>query len=147
MGMLRHGALALALATPLLLPRGADACRVLDFQLTPAADLQIAVWLEDADGNYVDTLFITQATGTYGLGNRPGIMEFNSDFKWPYGRRESVLPVWAHRRGVTYPRLVFQDGYDRDLSHAFTKSSPESYFCRPLRADETVRQKSIDTGT
>ena len=41
-------------------------------------------------------------------------MEFNSDFRWPYGRRESIFPVWAHRRGVTYPRVVFQDGFDRD---------------------------------
>jgi hypothetical protein len=145
--MFRHGFLGLALATALLGGQDARACRVLDFQLTPTAGLQIAVWLEDADGRFVDTLFITQATGSYGLGNRPGIRDFNSDWKWPYGRRESVLPVWAHRRGVTYPKVVFQDDQDRDLSHAFTKSSAEPFYCRPLRLDETVRQKSIDTGS
>jgi hypothetical protein len=145
--MFRQGFVGLALAGSLLGWHDARACRVLDFQLTPTAGLQIAVWLEDADGSFVDTLFITQATGTYGLGNRPGIRDFNSDFKWPYGRRESVLPVWAHRRGVTYPKVVFQDDQDRDLSHAFTKSSTEPFFCRPLRIDESVRKTSIDTGT
>ena len=48
------------------------ACRVVEFEITPTADLQIVVWLEDVEGNYVDTLFITRKTGSYGLGNRPG---------------------------------------------------------------------------
>src|SRR5687768_12561596 len=81
-------------------PRAAEACRVLELSFTPSDDLQMVVWIEDAAGNYVDTLFITRKTGTYGLGNRPGIMEFNSQFLWPYGRRLSVFPVWAARHGA-----------------------------------------------
>jgi hypothetical protein len=127
--------------------RDASACRVIDLDFTPSADLQLVIWLEDSEGRYLDTLFITEATGRYGLGNRPGIMEFNSEFLWPYGRRETLFPVWAHKRGVTYPRVVFQDGFDRDLSHAFTRSSPESYYCRPMRQDEPVLQRSIDSGS
>jgi hypothetical protein len=125
----------------------AATCRIVEVDFLPSDDLQIVIWLEDAGGAFVDTLFITDATGRHGLGNRPGIMEFNTEFMWPYGRRETLFPVWAHRRGVVYPKLVFQDGYDRDLSHAFTKSSLESYYCRPLRSDEPVRDKSVDTGT
>jgi hypothetical protein len=145
-------ALCLALVTFVLValaaaPRAAASCRVLAVDFTPAEDLQMVMWLEHADGTFVQTLFITDATGRHGLGNRPGIMEFNSEFLWPYGRRETVFPVWAHRHGKTYPKLVFQDGYDRDLSHAFTRSSGESYYCRPLRADEPTRDRSIDTGT
>jgi hypothetical protein len=128
--------------------RSADAaCRVISLDFTPSADLQIVIWLERADGTFEDTLFITDATGRFGLGNRPGIMEFNTEFLWPYGRRETVFPVWAHRHGNSYPKLVFQDGYDRDLSHAFTKSSAESYYCRPLLTSEATRQQSIDTGS
>jgi hypothetical protein len=147
--MVRAGSLAITMVAVLGLawPRGAEACRVLEIDFTPSEGLQIVVWLENAEGHFLDTLFMTEATGRYGLGNRPGIMEFNSEFLWPYGRRETVFPVWAHRRGVTYPRLVFQDGYDRDLSHAFTKSSAESFYCRPFRSDEPVRNRSIDTGT
>jgi hypothetical protein len=145
--MSRFAAAALLMALAIAAPRAADACRVLELDFTPSDGLQIVAWLEDADGQFVDTLFITDATGRYGIANRPGIMEFNSEFMWPYGRRETVFPVWAHRRGVRYPRLVFQDGLDRDLSHAFNQSSAEPYFCRPLRIDEPVRQRSIDTGS
>jgi hypothetical protein len=149
MGMHRHGLLALALAVPLLASSEARACRVLEVELTPTDNLQIAIWLESADGVFVDTLFITDATGRRGIGNRPGILEFNSTFRWPYGRRESVLPVWAHRRGHTYPRIVFQDRLDSDLSHAFSKSSGERYFCRPLLTDEAAAAEKvvIDTGS
>jgi hypothetical protein len=141
------GCLAVFSALSFASPRAADACRVLDIELTPSEDLQIVAWLEDSAGNFVETLFITDATGRYGLGNRPGIMEFNTEFGWPYGRRETVFPVWARRHGVSYPKLVFQDGYDRDLSHAFNKSSIESYYCRPLLETEPVRDRSIDMGS
>src|SRR5262249_11876670 len=48
---------------------------------------------------------------------------------------------------VTYPKLVFQDGQDRDLSHEFRKSSPESHFCRPLISGEVTEGRSIDQGS
>ena len=69
----------------------------------PAAHLQIAVWIEDAAGNYVDTAYVTRSTGALGLANRPGNARFKSAYRWPYGRREMVLPVWAHTRGKQYP--------------------------------------------
>jgi hypothetical protein len=123
----------LALLLVLGAPSSANAvCRVVEVTFTPTSDLQLAVWLEDSAGNFVDTVLVTQETATYGLGNRPGIMEFNSELDWPYGRRESVLPVWAYRRGAVYPQLVFQDGQDDNLSHAIIHSSQEFHFCRPM---------------
>jgi len=146
--MLRSaGALVAAITLTLSPTQPASACRVLETTFTPHDDLQIVVWLEDPEGNFVDTLYITAATGSYGIGNRPGILEFNSEFLWPYGRRESVFPVWAHRHGTIYPRLVFQDGYDRDLSHPFNKSSPEGHFCRPLITGEPVQIASVDANS
>jgi hypothetical protein len=136
-----------ALAAVLAFPGHASACRVLDVQFTPSSRLQIVVWLEDSHGNFVQTLFITRSTGIYGLGNRPGIMEFNSEFLWPYGRRESLFPIWAHRRGATYPKIVFQDQQDRDLSHSFPLSSPEPFYCRPLMKGENALKNSIDANS
>jgi hypothetical protein len=95
-------------------------------------------WLEDTAGNYVDTIYITRKTGSYGLGNRPGIMEFNSGPWWPYGRRVTTFPVWAHRHGMTFPLVEFQDGNDDNLSHALGESSRERFFCRPIRPDEDL---------
>jgi len=113
-------------------------CRVLEFDFTPAPDLQIVLWLEDTSGNYVDTLYITQKTGRYGLGNRPGMMEFNSAWAWCYGRRTTTFPVWAHRHGHEFETVVFQNEDDINLSHPLAMSSAEPYFCRPLRDGEVA---------
>jgi hypothetical protein len=103
---------------------------------------QIVMWLETPAGDYVETsvdgapIFITQQTGTFGLGNRPGRYDFNSGPLWPYGRRETVFPIWAHRHAAkwgNYPRVGFQSGTENDLSHPMNLSSTESHFCRPLR--------------
>jgi hypothetical protein len=134
--------LAATLAIGASFPTGAHAaCRVLNVSFKPTAGLQIAVWLEDKNGNFVDTLFITDAVGRHGLGNRPGIEDFNSALLWPYGRRESALPIWAHRHGVLYPRLVFQDHNDTNLSHPASQGTPEPYYCRPMT------QAEADMGT
>ena len=120
-------------------PPAADTeCRVIEFDVMPTDDLQMVAWLEDTAGNYVDTIYITRKTGSYGLGNRPGIMEFNSGPWWPYGRRVTTFPVWAHRHGMTFPLVEFQDGNDDNLSHALGESSRERFFCRPIRPDEEL---------
>ena len=66
-------------------------------------------------------------------------------FTDPYGRRIQTFPVWAHRHGMTFPRVVFQNGDEDNLSHPFTHSSPESPppYCRPIRPQET----EFDAGT
>jgi hypothetical protein len=127
-------ALLLALPAPALADAGQ--CHVVDVEMTPAADLQMVIWLEDAQGNYLDTAFITRLTGTYGIGNRPGVKDFNSAWHWPYGRREFVFPVWAHRHGLTFPLIGFQNGDDYNLSHSVEESSQETFFCRPLMQGE-----------
>jgi hypothetical protein len=123
----------------------AGECHVVDLDFTPAESpnqtgmqfpLQMVAWIEDLQGNYVETIFITQQTGTFGLGNRPGRFDFNSGPRWPYGRRLTVLPVWAHRHGITFPDVVFQNGVDDNLSHPFNQSSRENHFCRPLQRSE-----------
>jgi hypothetical protein len=113
-------------------------CRVLELSFTPASELQIVVWLETPGGQYFDTVFVTRKTGSYGLGNRPGMMEFNSAWAWPYGRRVSVFPIWAHRHGMTWAEVVFQNGDDTNLSHPLSHSSMEKFYCRPLRPGESA---------
>ena len=117
--------------------------RLIQVEMRPAGDPQIAVWLEDAQGRFVDTLMVTKLTGTFGLGNRPGRPDFGGGYLWPYGRREMVLPVWAHRRNVRYPRLVFQDCREDSLGWHEPHSSEEPFYCRPL----TRREMEVDTIT
>jgi hypothetical protein len=86
--------------------------RIVEVHFTPTARAQIAIWVETADGTFLRTLRLTEATARRGIGNRPGALQMNSGFHWPYGRREGVLPVWAHRRVAAqepFPRVIFQN--------------------------------------
>lgn len=116
-------------------------CRSVSVDLVPSDKLQIVAWIETADGAYVDTAFITQTTGRYGLGNRPGVMGTKSNWHWPYGPRLDVFPVWAHRHGHVFPWVAWQQGDgipggysdpDNELNAAFSKSSQEPFYCHPM---------------
>lgn len=151
MAVFRRGSVLLAFASALL-ARDAWAqqpgmCRVVNLDFTPGGipasaagpeiDPQIVAWLEKPKGGgYVRTIYITQQTGRYGLGNRPGRFDFNSGPNWPYGRRITVFPVWAGRNGMSFQRVDFQDGDDNQLSHRADQSSREAHFCRPLQKSE-----------
>jgi hypothetical protein len=162
----------LALVAPFVAPLWAvspahadEQCVNVKVELTPAHSLQLVAWLEQADGTFVDTLYITAKTGLYGMGNRPGRFDFNSgpvpdpnkgiDDMWPYGRRVTTFPVWAHRHGMTWPEVIFQDEAENNLSHSVSQSSIEVTppYCRPLSSDGNFQcwnasDKTIwDTGT
>jgi len=146
---MRSGSVAVALALTLTggaRVASAGECRVLDVDYLPApganADaslrkpLSIVAWLETPSGEFVETVFITQQVGIYGLGNRPGRFDFNSGPDWPYGRRITTFPVWAHRHGLEWDEIVFQDGQDSGLSHGSQYSSKEKHYFRPLMRSE-----------
>lgn len=141
-------ALALALAhTPSL----AAAQRVIDVELRPTRRAQIAVWIADEDGTYLRTLALTQSVSLFGIGNRPGAMQMNSGFRWPYGRRESVLPIWAHARveagNEPFGRVIFQDrtseGYASRSSSDFSR---DDHFCLSFN-NAASQQDALDAVT
>ncbi len=127
---------ALSLAAALLAASPAGAERTLRVEFEPIGEPQIAVWLETADGQYVDTLMVTRLVGSLGLGNRPGRGDFGGGLLFPYGRREEALPIWAHRRGVEYDRIVFQNCKEDWLGWHEIHSSPEPFYCRPVTQSE-----------
>ena len=172
-------AVARLLAAPLLLlpaialGDGAGVCHTISVALQPQAATnlmldeppQIVAWVEKPDGTYVDTIFITQQTGRYGMGNRPGRWDFESGPMWPYGRRITTFPVWAHRHGKTFPVVEFQNSPgnpfdcfsvdngsgveyqqcgENDLSHPFNQSSRETHYCQPLQQNETKWRTAVD---
>lgn len=132
-----------------LADRPAGVCVEVAADFTPTDNLQIVAWLEKPDGTYVDTVYITNKTGRFGLGNRPGIYDFNTGSSvgdsFPYGRRIMTFPVWAHKHGRQFPKVVFQNMDERNLSHPFSQSSPESPppYCRPIQPTEP----QFDSGT
>src|SRR5687768_13392138 len=140
-------AYALVLAATVFLVSGmsaaaegeATSCGI-ELRFTPAPRAQMAIWIERADGTFMGTVRLTQAVGLYGIGNRPGATQMNSGFRWPYGRREGVLPVWAHRRASAagaqpFRRVIFQDRRTEGLaSRTSNDHSRDDYYC--LRSEE-----------
>ena len=127
-------------------------CGAVEFRFQPAAySLQVAIWVEKKDAaGVIATPYITRATGQFGLGNRPGAALLKTDCGWPYGRREMVLPVWAHRRNHHYPKITMGGACgnsidspcsggglcggncdDTTVAYHGLVSSSEPYFCAP----------------
>src|SRR5688572_30822622 len=114
MGVLRRVFLASMLAATPAHAHAEGNCTTVDVELLPAVQQgnpfgpQIVAWIEDPDGTFRDTMFITAETGTFGLGNRPGRFDFNSGPLWPYGRRTTTFPIWSNRHGIVFPEVAFQ---------------------------------------
>lgn len=128
----RLGCLALVAWLACMTPARAQS--VLTFKYTPAARAQLAIWIEDAQGRFLATVALTEAVGYRGIGNRPGASDMNSGYRWPYGRREGVLPIWAQRRAAApgaqlFPRVIFQDRVEGKASRTTSDQSPDDYYC------------------
>jgi hypothetical protein len=121
--------------------------RTIEFKFTPTARTQIALWIEKPDGKFLATVALTQAVSVRGIGNRPGATQMNSAYRWPYGRREGVLPVWAHRRAKAegarqFKRVIFQNrASEGDASRTTEDSSSEPYFCLSFATAANGRDK------
>ena len=80
-----------------------------------------------------------------GIGNRPGATQMNSGFRWPYGRREGVLPVWAHRRlespdAQPFRRVIFQNRSSEGFaSRTSDDHSVDDYYCLSFDQSSTGR--------
>lgn len=119
---------------------------ILTFKFTPAPRTQLAVWIEDADGKFLATVALTEAVAYRGIGNRPGASLMNSGYRWPYGRREGVLPIWAHRRASApgaklFPRVIFQDRIEGHASKRTLDESNDNYYCLSFDQMESSRDK------
>jgi hypothetical protein len=85
----------------------------------------MAIWLEDAEGHYIETLYIAESIGK-------GIFQHGekSDGQWQAGpvRRPAALPYWGHQRGI-----AADDGYyiptpESPMPDAVTGPTPPGNF-------------------
>jgi hypothetical protein len=82
---------------------------------------QLAIWLNDETGKFVDTVYVTRRTAREGLGNRGGGL----DDHWG-GSRLSVLPVWAHQRGIDEGGGNFYPSKAKPLADAVSSATPKA---------------------
>lgn len=85
---------------------------------------QMAVWVEDSTGHYIETLFVSKATAQglfFGGRSKDNFKEFdqNKQGSGDY-RRVNALPVWSHKRGVPYDDGLYVPTNDDPLPEAIT---------------------------
>ena len=82
---------------------------------------QIAIWLTDDQGKFIDTIYVTRKIAQKGLGNRGGSLDDRLG-----GSRLSTLPVWAFSRGNDYGNGNFYPSKDHPLPDAITSATPKA---------------------
>ncbi|MEO0367825.1 MAG: hypothetical protein AAF197_03460 [Pseudomonadota bacterium] len=77
---------------------------------------QMAIWVEDLDGKYIETLYVTKkgATGTY----------FGDLFSEEEVRRPEALPHWSYSRGVSAEDGLLTPSKAMPLADAVTGATP-----------------------
>lgn len=86
-----------------------------------------AVWVEDMDGNYIETLYVTQyvAKGIFGHGElAPGRW---SDQPGPV-RRPASLPYWSHKRNIRAEDGLYIPSPETAVPDALTGATPKGSF-------------------
>lgn len=102
----------------------------LEFELTTGKSHNhpsFAIWVEDLDGNYIETLYVTQyfAKGIFGHGEtKPG--------KWKNTpgevRRPAALPYWSHKRNIKASDGLYAPSPETAVPDALTGATPKGNF-------------------
>ena len=99
-----------------------------------------AIWIEDLEGNYIETLYVTKyvATGTFGHGEiEPG--------KWKNEpgpiRRPATLPYWAHKRNIKAPDGLYVPSAETAVPDALTAATPIKNFILKTGTKIKLNQK------
>ena len=86
-----------------------------------------AIWIEDLEGNYIETLYVTQyfAKGVFGHGEaEPG--------KWKNEpgevRRPAALPYWSHKRNIKAADGLYAPSPETAVPDALTGATPKGNF-------------------
>lgn len=99
---------------------------------------QIAIWLEDSKGNYVETLFVSRKTATQKWSKAPKDKTPKDKI-----RRQESLPYWAHARGVQYADGLYLPTKEEPLPDSITSASPKGGFVLNTKIAEELKQFRI----
>ena len=89
---------------------------------------QIAIWLEDTEGNYLSTIYVTHKIATQSWQASGG------------NRRKEALPHWCYSRGVKYSDGLYLPTKGKPLVDGISGATPKSSFDVKLRTANTLKQ-------
>jgi hypothetical protein len=85
---------------------------------------QFAIWMEDTEGNYLTTVFVTNKIATEGWQANGG------------NRRKEALPHWCHQRGVIYEDGLLLPTKDHPFTDGISGATPKEDLTVQLRLDD-----------
>lgn len=89
---------------------------------------QIAVWLEDTQGNYLSTVYVTHKIATQSWQAAGG------------NRRKEALPHWCYSRGVKYNDGLYLPTKKEPLTDGISGATPHGSFDIKLSPASTLKQ-------
>lgn len=102
----------------------------------------IAVWVEDMNENYVQTLYVTKslATGTYRHGAKAP-----SEWKREVGeaRRPATLPYYLHKRNIKAADNTYLPTPQKPIPDAYTGATPQNNFQLNTKTDKKINTQKF----
>lgn len=92
---------------------------------------QIAIWLEDNDGNYLSTVYVTHKIAT------------QSWLMAGKNRRKEALPHWCYSRGVKYDDGLYLPTKKEPFTDGLTGATPHSGFDVKMQPADGLKQFRI----
>ena len=89
---------------------------------------QIAIWVEDMNGNYISTIYVSHKIATDSWKANSG------------NRRKEALPVWCHARGVQYSDGLYVPMKNEPITDGISGATPQGSFDVKLRPLESLKQ-------
>jgi len=93
----------------------------------------MAIWVEDLEGNYIQTLYVAESIGK-------GVFLHGdpSTGRWQPGpiRRPAALPYWGHQRGIQYEDGLFIPTQNNPMPDAITGPTPKGNFTLQTQTPE-----------
>ena len=77
---------------------------------------QIAIWIEDMNGNYISTIYVSRKAATQSWQSSGG------------NRRKEALPIWCYARGIQYPDGLYLPTKDKPLVDGLSGATPHGSF-------------------
>lgn len=97
-----------------------------------------AIWLADANGNYIQTLYVSQSIGkgVFLRGSR-------KTGQWMPGeiQRPAALPYWVHQRNVTNENGGLLPTSKSPVVDAYTGATPKNSFVLEVKTEEKLQGK------
>ncbi len=89
---------------------------------------QMAVWLEDVEGRFVRTIFVTNSTAKgqfYGGRTKANFKSFDGKMQGSAYRRVDALPRWSHQRGIQASDGGYAPSVEQSLADAISGATPQ----------------------